>query len=501
MRARRPSYVRVPIPHRVASERIRDFAEVALTYTGEQAVAEATRCLQCYKPACEAACPNHNPIKEFIRLVAEGESVEAARMLWAHNALPSCTGRVCAWENQCEGACPLGRKGEPVAIGALERYLAEEALSETRADGPPALAGPWPSGVAAIPEGDVAVVGAGPAGLSCASVLTARGFRVTVLDAWIAPGGVMSYGIPEFVLPKSTVAAEVRRLAAMGIRFVQRVVVGRDVDVDDLLGPLGYRAVFLGIGANEPVRMGVPGEDLPGVMPAKDFLAAVAASQLRRHLPGGSGHDLIPRQVDDPTSIVDGKRVIVIGAGNTAMDAARTARRLGARDVTILYRRAREHSPSRPVEMGLAEEEGVRFEFLVAPTRFLPGDDGTLARAEMVRMRLGAPDNSGRPSPEPIPGSEYEVDVDVAILAVGYRVEGDIARRTPGLDSGRGGRIAVKGQDGRTTRLGVWAGGDCVTGANTVVHAVAAGRIAGEAIARYLAGGPEPPAGAEGTGD
>ncbi|MEW6046446.1 MAG: NAD(P)-dependent oxidoreductase [Bacillota bacterium] len=474
MSVRRPQYTRVPIAHRPAAERIRDFDEVVLTYRDDEAVAEAQRCLQCYKPACELACPNHNPIKSFIRLVSEGRAEEAAGMLWAHNAISSCTGRVCAWENQCEGACPLGRKGEPVAIGALERYLAEKALSAQFPEGRPSLAAAWPHGRAAIEVGDVAVVGAGPAGLSCANVLSRRGYRVTVLDAWVAPGGVMSYGIPEFVLPKKTVASEVERLRRQGIRFVQEVVVGRDVTVDGLF-EMGFRAVFLGIGANEPVKMGVLGEDLPGVVSAKDFLMAVAAAQLGDRRPAGQDMDLT------------GKRVIVIGAGNTAMDAARTALRLGALDVSILYRRAREHSPSRPVEMALAEEEGVRFEFLVAPQRFL-GENGRLVAAEVVRMRLGAPDSSGRPSPEPIEGSEYVIPIDVAILAVGYRVERDLTAATPGLEAGRGGRILVKDDRGMTSKGAVWAGGDCVTGANTVVHAVAAGRLAAEAIAAYLQG-------------
>lgn len=454
-----------------------DFGEVALTYADEQAIAEAQRCLQCYKPACEQGCPNHNPIKTFIRLVAEGKAVEAAELLWAHNAIPSCTGRVCAWENQCEGACPLGRKGEPIAIGALERYLAEKALDARFPDGRPALAGPWPTGVESIVPGDVAVVGAGPAGLSCANILSRRGYRVTVIDGWVAPGGVMSYGIPEFVLPKRTVAAEVERLRRQGVRFVQQVVVGRDITVEDLFR-MGFRAVFLGIGANEAVKMGVPGEDLEGVVTAKDFLMAVALARLRSEDDGAA-----------PAMDLRGRRVAVIGAGNTAMDAARTALRLGAREVSILYRRAREHSPSRPVEMALAEEEGVRFEFLVAPQRFL-GQEGKLVAAEMIRMRLGAPDSSGRPAPEPIEGSEFVMPLDLAILAVGYRVERELAESTPGLQTGRGGRILVQDERGLTSLPGVWAGGDCVTGANTVVHAVAAGRQAAEAIAAYLAAQP-----------
>lgn len=480
---RKPSYRRVPIPHRPVPERLQDFDEVALPYTDAQAVVEAERCLQCYKPACEAACPNHNPIKEFIRLVAEGRPVEAARLLWGHNPIPSCTGRVCAWENQCEGACPLSRKGDPVAIGALERYLADKALAALASGDaqPPRLAGPWPRGREAIVPADVAVVGAGPAGLACADVLSRQAFSVTVLDGWLAPGGVMSYGIPEFVLPKSAVASEVARLARQGVRFVQEVRVGRDVTLDELQ-TMGFKAVFLGVGANEAVTLGVPGEELEGVVTAKAFLEQVARQQLLR---APADH------TTDAGRPLAGKRVLVVGAGNTAMDAARTARRLGAAEVRVVYRRAREHSPSRPVEMSLAEEEGVAFEFLAAPSRFV-GEGGRLVAAQMVRMELGELDSSGRPTPRPIPGSESTLPVDVAILAVGYRVEGDLPRATPGLQTGQGGRIAVLDGSGRTSRPGVWAGGDCVTGANTVVHAVAAGRKAGEAIAAYLRGPASP---------
>lgn len=472
MTARRPQYTRVPIPHRPAAERIADFDEVALTYDDDRAVAEAQRCLQCYRPACEAGCPNHNPIKAFIALVAQGRAVEAAELLWAHNPIPSCTGRVCAWEAQCEGACPLGRKGEPVAIGALERYLAEKALALRLGADARLPSEPWPTGVSSIVPGDVAVVGAGPAGLACASTLVRRGLRVTVLDGWIEPGGVMSYGIPDFVLPKRAVAAESERLRRLGVQFVQQVVVGRDVSVSDLFA-MGFRAVFLGIGANEPQTMGIPGEELEGVVTAKAFLMAVARA----------------RRGGDAAALPDlrGRRVVVIGAGNTAMDAARTALRLGASDVAVLYRRAREHSPSRPVEMALAEEEGVRFEFLVAPRRFL-GEAGRLTAVELVRMELGPPDASGRPAPRPIPGSETVRPAELAVLAVGYRVEPLVAQATPGLETGPGGRILVRGQDGLTSLPGVWAGGDCVTGANTVVHAVAAGRRAAEAIAAWLEG-------------
>lgn len=468
---RKPVYVRVPIPHRPVEQRLADFDEVALTYTDEQAVVEAQRCLQCYRPACEEGCPNHNPIKAFIRLVAEGKPVEAAELLWGHNPIPACTGRVCAWENQCEGACPLGRKGEPIAIGALERYLAEKALAalaqqDSRA---PSLAGPWATGRDRIVPADVAVVGAGPAGLACASELAGQGFTVTVIDGWLAPGGVMSYGIPEFVLPKRAVAAEVARLAnRQGVRFVQQVVVGRDITVDELF-EMGFRAIFLGVGANEAMVMGVPGEELEGVVTAKDFLMEVARARLEGSRFGS----------------LAGKRVIVVGAGNTAMDAARTARRLGAATVKVVYRRAREHSPSRAVEMAMAEQEGVVFEFLVAPSRFV-GEGGRLQAVEMVRMQLGEPDSSGRPSPVPVPGSEFLEPAELAILAVGYRVETQVPRTTPGLQTGRGGRLTVLDENGRTSRPGVWAGGDCVTGANTVVHAVAAGRRAAQSIAAYL---------------
>ena len=478
---RRPVYARVPIPHRPPEERVADFEEVALTYRDGEAVAEAQRCLQCYKPACEAACPNHNPIKAFIRLVAEGRPEQAAELLWPHNPIPACTGRVCPWEQQCEGACPLGRKGEPIAIGALERYLAEKALARLQgSDGsPPTLAGPWPTGRSAILPGDVAVVGAGPAGLACASTVARAGLRVTVLDGWLAPGGVMSYGIPEFVLPKRSVAAEIQRLRRLGIRFVQQVVVGRDVTVEELLA-MGFRAVFVAVGANEPVRTGVSGEELQGVVSAKAFLMEVST----RRLQAEAGGRAQPWRDSPPLA---GRRVVVVGAGNTAMDAARTALRLGAREVTVLYRRAREHSPSRAVEMALAEEEGVRFQFLVAPRRFL-GEAGALRAVELVRMGLGPPDGSGRPVPVPVEGSEHLIPADLAILAVGYRVEPEVPRSTPGLTTASGGRIVVRDPSGATDLPRIWAGGDCVTGPSTVVHAVAAGRLAGEAIVRHLKG-------------
>ncbi|HEY8486931.1 MAG TPA: FAD-dependent oxidoreductase, partial [Limnochordales bacterium] len=313
--ARKPQYQRVPIPHRPVAERVRDFSEVAITYTDADAVVEAQRCLQCYRPACEEACPNHNPIKAFLRLVAEGRPEQAAQLLWPHNPLPACTGRVCAWERQCEGACPLARKGQAVAIGALERYLAEKGLAHLGLDSQDAagsLAGPWPSGRQAIPRGDVAVVGAGPAGLACASTVALAGLRPVVLDSWVAPGGVMSYGIPEFVLPKAVLAQEIRRLQRLGVQFVQQVRVGRDITLEELLA-MGFRAVFVAVGANEPARAGVPGEDLQGVVSARDFLAEVALGRLRSGPQDG-------RASHPPGRPLDGLRVVVIGAGNTAMD-------------------------------------------------------------------------------------------------------------------------------------------------------------------------------------
>lgn len=459
----------VPTRQLPVDERLGTFAEVNRGYTFEEAVLEAQRCLQCPAPACEDGCPNGNPIRDFIDCLAEGDLAGAIELDWTRNALPSCTGRVCAWERQCEGSCVMGQRGDPVRIGALERFIADwaaEHLDQVR-----------------LVDTEyrrrrqrVAVVGAGPAGLAVGHFLGRKGYHVTVFEAWAVPGGVMAYGIPEYVLPQHVIDREIERLQALGVQFRTGVRIGRDVSLDELLE--AYDAVFIGTGANQAATMGIPGEDLEGVWTAKDFLMRAQASRMKDRLAGR-----LPEVELRPPDV--GRRVAVVGAGNTAMDAARTARRLGAEEVTVVYRRDEVQSPSRPVEIEHAKTEGVRFQYLVNPVRFLGDTRGRLRAMELIRMELGPPDASGRPRPVPVPGSEYQVPVDTVILAIGYSPERDLAEAA-GLATTSWGGIIIDEATGATNRPGVFAGGDCVTGANTVIHAIAAGRRAAAAIERYL---------------
>jgi glutamate synthase (NADPH/NADH) small chain len=443
------------------------FDEVALGYGEDEVVAEAERCLLCLYPLCVDGCPNGNPIPDFIGLVQERRFLEAAAVDDEHNPLASCTGRVCAWERQCEGACVLNVCGEGVRIGAIERFIADVALRQAEAaDAPRAARG---QGLPeSAPAARVAVVGAGPGGLSCAAFLARAGVAVTVLDASGRAGGLLGDGIPEFVLPWATVAAEVERLERAGVRFRFSTRLGRDVTLEGLRRE--FDAVFLAIGASRALTPGVPGEDAEGVWTAQAFLRRAKLALGRG---GGEG----------PPAV--GDRVVVVGAGNTAMDAARTARRLGARDVRVLYRRTERQSPSRAVEVEHARAEGVVFDYLVNPVAFLAGDSGRLRAVRLVRMRLGEPDASGRPRSEPVPGSEFELPCDTAILAVGYAVEGGAAGR-PELLDGRG-RVRAGAEDGRTPVDGVFAGGDAVRGPATVVEAVRDGRVAARSILEWLA--------------
>lgn len=477
--ARNVRWNALDIPHLPVHDRIDNFAEVNLGYTAEEAVLEAQRCLQCASPACEIGCPNNNPIRDFIDLIAEGKFLEAAALDRSQNALLSCTGRVCAWENQCQGYCVMGHRGDPINIGALERFIGDWALQHadeveqylaektglsgrTLAGGLNALPEP-PAG----PRQKVAVIGAGPAGLTVAHFLGGKGYAVTVFDGYPLPGGVMSYGIPEFVLPQRVIDAEAKRIERLGVEFRYGVVVGRDVTVDELFEQ-GYEAVFVGVGANRPSVMNIPGSDLKGVWTAKDFLMQASWAV-----------------AGDGASPPVGRRVAVIGAGNTAMDAARTAIRLGAEEVTIVYRRSEAESPSRAIEVGFAKEEGVQFRYLVNPTRFIGDENGRLTAMELVRMRLEAADDSGRPRPVPVPGSEHVLPVDTCIMAIGYGQE-ELIPEQAGLAVDRWGGIVVNKETGETSRPGVFAGGDCVTGSLTVVHAIAAGRKAAAAMDRYL---------------
>ncbi|HVB11153.1 MAG TPA: NAD(P)-dependent oxidoreductase [Bacillota bacterium] len=445
-------WAKTPMEELAGDRRTRSFDEVALGYTESEVLAEAQRCLNCLHPLCVDGCPNGNPIPAFIAAAAEGRILDAAQIDYENNPLPSCSGRVCAWERQCEGACVLNVCGEGVRIGAIERYIADAALS---------------AGFAFAPAEDldwrVAVVGAGPAGLSCADFLSRRGVAVAVLDAADQPGGLLADGIPEFVLPASRIQAEVARLRRQGVAFLPRVRLGADISLQRLREE--FDAVFVAVGAGRARALGVPGEDAAGVVSAQRFLHEAKVS-------GG-----VPG--------VAGARVVVIGAGNTAMDAARTAVRLGAGDVRILYRRSEAESPSRPVEIAHARAEGVEFEYLVNPLAFLADDAGALTAVRLQRMRLGAPDRGGRPRPEPIPGSELDQPCDLAVLAVGYEVEGAAIAAPEAVRPD--GRLAADAGDGRMELEGVFAGGDAVRGPATVVEAFRDGRVAADAILRYLA--------------
>jgi glutamate synthase (NADPH/NADH) small chain len=402
-------------------------------------------------------------IPGFISLICEGKFFEAAAKIRETNSLPAVCGRVCPQEDQCEKGCVLGKKWEPVAIGRLERFVADYDRTYGRFEMP---AMDPPTGKR------VAVVGSGPAGLTLAGDLIKKGHEVTIFEALHEPGGVLIYGIPEFRLPKEIVKAEVNYLKRLGVRIETDVVVGKTVTVDELLEEEGYHAVFLGVGAGLPVFMNIPGENLCGIYSANEYLTR---SNLMKAY-------LFP-EYDTPIAV--GKNVVVLGAGNVAMDAARTALRLGAETVRIVYRRSRQEMPARAEEIHHAEEEGIIFELLTNPVRFIGDERGWVKAMECVRMELGEPDSSGRRRPIPIPGSEFILETDMAIVAIGTMANPLIPSTTPGLETNRWGYI-VTDETGRTSKEGVWAGGDIVTGAATVILAMGAGRKAAKAIHEYL---------------
>jgi len=452
---------RVRMPERPPAERIRDFEEVPLGLTPELARREAARCLQCPTAPCSAGCPVEIDIPGFIRLLREKREEEAIALIRRTNSLPAVCGRVCPQEDQCERHCVLGIKGEPVAIGALERYLSKREPESSPQPEPVRRGEP------------VAVVGSGPAGLTAAADLARMGFAVTVFEALHAPGGVMAYGIPAFRLPRSILEGEVARLAEMGVRFEYDTVIGATFSLDDLRDR-GYRAFFIGSGAGLPRFMGIPGENLVGVYSANEYLTRVNLMGAR-HFP------------DWATPVSRGRRVIVVGGGNVAMDSARTALRLGAEEVTVVYRRSRREMPARHEEIVHAEQEGVVFHLLALPLSYRPDADGRVAVAQCQRMELGEPDASGRRSPVPIPGSEFEVACDTVIVAVGNSPNPLIPSREPGLETGRRGNLEVDPETGATSLPGVFAGGDIATGAATVIEAMGAGKRAARGIAAYLA--------------
>ncbi|HCC33935.1 MAG TPA: glutamate synthase (NADPH), homotetrameric [Clostridiales bacterium] len=453
---------RVSMPEQDPRERVRNFREVPFGYTPQMAIEEAERCLACKNRECVAGCPVEVDIPLMIRLVAEGKFLEAYRVVRETNSLPAVCGRVCPQEEQCEIKCILGRKAEPVAIGRLERFVADYALER----GATELPQPRPR------PGRVAIVGSGPAGLTAAGDLIKLGYQVTIFEALHAPGGVLMYGIPEFRLPKATVRAEVDLLKAMGVRLELDVVVGRTITVDELMGD-GYQAAFLGTGAGLPSFMNIPGETLNGVYSANEFLTRTNLMKAY----------LFP-QHDTPIKV--GRRVAVVGGGNVAMDAVRCAIRLGAEEGIIVYRRSETEMPARKEEIHHAADEGVIFRTLTNPVRILGGQGGWVKSLECVRMELGEPDASGRRRPIPVPGSEFSWEVDTVVMALGTSPNPIIHQTTPGLSTNRWGCIVAEEATGLTSRPGVYAGGDAVTGAATVILAMGAGKRAAAAIHRQL---------------
>ena len=453
---------RHPMPEQPAEVRRHNFLEVPVGYTEETAQAEASRCIQCKTPKCMEGCPVAVPIPRFIRALAEGRFAEGIRIIWEKNGLPAVCGRVCPQEIQCEGQCVLGKKGKPVAIGNLERFLADWERGHGDGSLPEKQA---PTGKR------VAVVGSGPSGLTVAGDLVLKGHHVTLFEAFHKPGGVLIYGIPEFRLPKAIVEAEVSILERLGVEIACNTVVGRAVDVSELLAE-GYDAVFVGVGAGLPRFMNIPGENLIGVYSANEYLT-------RTNL----------MKAYDPlydTPMVPGRNVIVVGGGNVAMDSARTALRMGAESVKIVYRRSREEMPARQEESHHAEEEGVEFLLLSNPLRFDGDSDGRLTSVTCERMALGEPDASGRRRPVPIEGSNFTMDCDLAIIAVGSGANPLLTSSEPGIRLNRRGNIEADPETGKTSMRGVWAGGDIVTGAATVILAMGAGRKAADSIHDYL---------------
>lgn len=455
---------RVPMPEQPPEQRIRNFGEVPLGYSTTQAQLEAARCLQCKKAPCRSGCPVSVDIPGFVSLIAAGRHAEAAAHIKQTNCLPAVCGRVCPQESQCEALCVLGRRGQPVAIGRLERFAADFERESGQLHLPQL---PPPTGKR------IAVVGAGPAGLTVAGDLVLEGHEVTIFEAFHKAGGVLVYGIPEFRLPKRIVEEEVEYLRRLGVKIELNQVVGQSVTVRDLLEEEGFDAVFLGVGAGLPVVMGIPGENLVGVYLANEYLTRV--NLMRAYA--------FP-EVDTP--VVRGKNVCVVGGGNVAMDAARTARRLGGERVSILYRRTLEEMPARAEEVHHAEQEGILFRTLCAPIEYLGDDQGRIRQVRCQAMELGEPDGSGRRRPMPKPGEEFLLDADLVIVAIGSGANPLLTRQTPEVALNRRGHI-VADQRGATSHPGVWAGGDIVSGSATVILAMGAGRQAARDISAYLA--------------
>ena len=451
------------MPSQAPEVRNKNFLEVALGYTQEQALDEAKRCLNCKNKPCVSGCPVNIHIPDFIQKVAQGDFEGAYQVITQSSSLPAVCGRVCPQESQCEQKCVRGIKGEPVAIGRLERFVADWHNAHT-CEAPQR---PAPNGH------KVAVVGSGPAGLTCAGDLAKKGYEVTVFEALHTAGGVLVYGIPEFRLPKAIVQKEIDGLKALGVKVETNMVIGRVLSVDELLEQ-GFEAVFIGSGAGLPRFMNIPGENLKGVYSANEFLTRV--NLMKAYLPGSD------------TPIQHARRVAVVGGGNVAMDAARCAKRLGAEEVFIVYRRSEKELPARAEEVEHAKEEGIVFHLLNNPTKILGDEQGNVTGMECVRMELGEPDASGRRRPVEVPGSEFVLEVDSVIMAIGTSPNPLIKFTTQGLETQKWGGIVVEEATGLTSRERVYAGGDAVTGAATVILAMGAGKTAAQAIHKALSG-------------
>ncbi len=462
----RMQILRTPMPALDPQVRSRNFEEVNLGLLPEDALREAARCIECAKPGCVVKCPVGVKIKEVVRLISVGDYLAAASKMREDNALPAITGRVCPQEHQCEGGCVIGKNGRPVAIGNLERFIADfERMSGQL--GLPAIAPPTGK--------SVAIVGSGPAGLSAAGDLIQKGHRVRVFEALHELGGVLVYGIPEFRLPKAIVKEEVDNLRRMGVEFETNVVVGKSVTLDELMRIEGYDAIFVATGAGLPVFLGVPGEHLNGVYSANEFLTRTNLMRAYRF-----------PEFDQPIYDCRDRDVIVVGGGNTAMDAVRTARRLGAKTATLVYRRSEAELPARAEEVHHAQEEGIEFRMLTNPVEFLGDEKGWLTGARCVRMELGEPDADGRRRPVTIAGSEFVLPADVAIIGVGTSANPIIQGTAPDLATNKRNYIVADPETMRTSKRGVFAGGDIVTGGATVILAMGAGRKAAKGIDEYL---------------
>ncbi len=455
---------KVPVREQDPKVRAANFDEVCLGYNKEEAMTEASRCLKCKNARCMSGCPVSINIPGFIKEVENGDFEAAAKVIAQASALPAVCGRVCPQESQCEGVCVRGIKGEPISIGKLERFVADWSREN--------------GFVPAAPEKTnghkVAVIGSGPSGLTCAGDLAKMGYEVTIFEALHQPGGVLIYGIPEFRLPKDTVVkTEIENVKKLGVKIETDVVIGKSVTIDELLEEEGFEAVFIGSGAGLPMFMGIPGENANGVFSANEYLTRSNLMKAFRD--------------DYDTPIAAGKKVAVVGGGNVAMDAARTALRLGA-DVHIVYRRSEAELPARVEEVHHAKEEGIQFDLLTNPTEILVDEKGWVRGMRCIRMELGEPDASGRRRPVPIPGSEFEMELDTVIMSLGTSPNPLISSTTKGLETNRRKCIVAEESTGKTSKEGVYAGGDAVTGAATVILAMEAGRAGARGIHEFLSG-------------